>query len=327
MSRRKMPILPSSVIFPENICMRHESILVLGGSGFIGSHIVAQLAATERNIIVPTRRYERARHLLVLPTVRIVEADIFDEQALAGLMQKADAVINLVGVLHSRQGPAGSSWGPQFERAHVDLVRKIVRACHFAGVKRCLHISALGVAPDAPSMYLRSKAAGEKILLDATGLDVTIFRPSVVFGPEDQFLNLFAKMQRFLPLMVLGGAEAKFQPVFVDDIAQAILQTMEDPHASGKIYALTGPKIYTLRDLVKLAGSFSGHARPVIGLPPSLTRLQAWVLEHLPGEPLMSRDNVDSMKVDNIATAENLRLPGWHPTPLEAVAPLYLGKH
>ena len=327
MSHRKMPILPSLVIFPEKNFMRHESILVLGGSGFIGSHIVAQLAATQRKIIVPTRRYERARHLLVLPTVQIVEADIFDEQALVSLMQKADAVVNLIGVLHSAPAPAGSGWGPQFELAHVDLVRKIVRACHAARVKRCLHISALGVAADAPSMYLRSKAAGEKILLDAAELDVTIFRPSVVFGQEDHFLNLFAKMQRFLPLMVLGGAEAKFQPVYVEDIAQALLMAIDDPRTSGKIFTLTGPKVYTLRELVKLAGAFSGHPRPVMGLSPALTRLQAWLMEHLPGEPLMSRDNVDSMKVDNIAGAHDMRLPGWHPTALEAVAPLYLSKH
>lgn len=307
--------------------MRHETILVIGGSGFIGSHIVAQLAATGRSVIVPTRRYERARHLQVLPTVQIVVADIFDDATLAGLVKKADAVINLTGVLHSRPGPAGSSWGPQFERAHVELARKVVRACTVAKVRRCLHMSALGVASDAPSMYLRSKAAGEKIMLDAADLDVTIFRPSVVFGQEDHFLNLFARLQHFMPLLILGGAEAKFQPVYVQDVAQAFLLALEDQHTFGKTYELTGPKIYTLRKLVRLAGEYSGHARPLIGLPFALARLQAWMLEYLPGGPLMSRDNVDSMKVDNIATSKNLQLAGWYPTDLEAVAPHYLGRH
>lgn len=307
--------------------MRHETILVIGGSGFIGSHIVAQLAATGRKVIVPTRRYDRARHLLVLPTVQIIVADVFDDATLADLVKKADAVINLTGVLHSKPGAAGSGWGPQFERAHVELPRKVVRACNAAQVKRCLHMSALGVAPDAPSMYLRSKAAGEKFMLEAANLDVTIFRPSVVFGQEDKFLNLFAKLQHFMPLLVLGGAEAKFQPVYVQDVAKAFVNALEDKQSFGKIYELAGPKVYTLRELIRLAGLYSGHARPLIGLPYALARLQAWMLEYVPGGPLMSRDNVDSMQVDNIASSHHPQLAGWHPTPLEAVAPLYLGRH
>ena len=307
--------------------MRHESILVIGGSGFIGSHIVAQLVATGRKVIVPTRRYDRARHLLVLPTVQIVEADIFDDATLAALVKKADVVINLIGILHSRPGPSGSSWGRQFERAHVELVRKVVAACNAASVKRCLHMSALGVSSDAPSMYLRSKAAGEKIMLNASDLDVTIFRPSVVFGQEDKFLNLFARLQHFMPLLVLGGAEAKFQPVYVMDVAKAFVLALEDHQSFGKIYELAGPKVYTLRELIRLAGQYSGHVRPLIGLPYALARLQAWLLEFMPGGPLMSRDNVDSMQADNIATSHNQSLAGWHPMPLEAVAPYYLGRH
>lgn len=307
--------------------MRHESVLVIGGSGFIGSHLVAQLAATGRRVVVPTRRLSRARHLLVLPTAELVEADVFDDAVQEQLVRKVDAVINLVGVLHSRPGAAGTGWGPQFECAHVELPRKLVRACQAAGVRRCLHMSALGADPHAPSMYLRSKAAGEKIMLDAAGLDVTVFRPSVVFGAEDAFLNLFAKLQRFMPVLALGGVDAKFQPVYVQDVARAFVLALEDHSTIGKVFELVGPHVYTLRELVKLAGRYSGHPRPVLGLPEPLARLQALMLEFMPGGPLMSRDNLDSMKADNIASGHSPWLAGWQATPLEAVAPDYLGRH
>lgn len=307
--------------------MRHESVLVIGGSGFIGSHVVAQLAASGRRVIVPTRRYQRASHLLVLPTVELVEADVFDEMSLAGLMSRADAVINLVGVLHSAPGKAGSSWGPQFERAHVELPRRIVQACRAKNVSRCLHMSALGADLQGPSMYLRSKAAGEKIMRDAAGLAVTVFRPSVVFGAEDSFLNLFAKLQAFMPVLALGGANARFQPVYVQDVAHAFVLALEDRDAIGQIFELVGPRVYTLRELVHLAGVYSGHPRPLIGLPEPLARLQALMLEHMPGGPLMSRDNLDSMKTDNVGSGGGPRLMGWQATPLEAVAPHYLARH
>ena len=303
--------------------MRHNPVLVTGGSGFIGSHIVAQLAASGRQVFVPTRRYARAKHLLVLPTVQVVEADIHDAQALDRLLPQVDAVINLVGVLHSRPG---HPWGPAFERAHVELPRRLAAACQRHGVQRCLHMSALGAAIDGPSMYQRSKAAGEKIMLEAAGLQVTSFRPSVVFGPEDNFLNMFAKLQSLLPVLALGGLNAKFQPVYVGDVAQAFVQALDDPDMAGKVYELTGPHVYSMRELLQLAGTYSGHARPVIGLPDALARVQAFMLEHLPGGPLMSRDNLDSMKSDNVASGRYPAPPGWHPTPLEAVAPDYLGR-
>ncbi len=301
--------------------MRHDTILLIGGSGFIGSHIAARLADEGRRVIVPTRRYMRANHLSVLPTVQIVEADVFDERTLDRLLPQVDAVINLVGVLHSRPG---HPWGAAFEHAHVALPRLLARACSQHQVRRILHMSALGAAPEGPSMYQRSKAAGEKILLDAPGLQVTSFRPSVVFGPEDNFLNLFAKLQALAPLMPLGGAEAKFQPVYVGDVARAFTDALDDPRSVGQMYELVGPRVYTLRELVRLAGVYSGHARPVIPLPAPIARLQALALEYLPGGPLMSRDNLDSMKADNVASGRFPLPPHWHPTPLEVVAPGYL---
>jgi NADH dehydrogenase len=236
--------------------MRHESILLIGGSGFIGSHIAARLAADGRTVTVPTRRRERAKHLLVLPTVQVVEANVFDEASLDRMMAGVDAVINLVGVLHSRPG---KPWGPEFEHAHVALPRLLVRACERHQIRRVLHMAALGAADDAPSMYQRSKAAGEKIMLEAEGLQVSSFRPSVVFGPEDHFLNLFARLQALMPIMALGGADAHFQPVYVGDVAQAFVDALDDPAAVGQAFELVGPRVYTLRELVRLAGVYSGH--------------------------------------------------------------------
>lgn len=306
--------------------MRYPTILVVGGTGFIGSHLVAQLAASGRRVIVPTRRQSRSRMYSVLPTVEVVEANVHDPAVLSRLMRGVDAVINLVGVLHSGRGAAGSKYGPAFARAHVELPKKIVAACVSNSVHRYLHMSALGASAQGASMYLRSKADGETAAF-APGLETTVFRPSVVFGPEDQFLNLFAKLQKFFPVMPLGGADARFQPVFVGDVAQAFVNALEHPSTYGRVYELAGPKVYTLKELVELAGEYGGHPRPVIGLPPALARLQALALEFMPGGPLMSRDNLDSMKQDNIASAPIAPELGIVPTPLEAVAPQYLARN
>jgi NADH dehydrogenase len=169
---------------------------------------------------------------------------------------------------------------------------------------------------------LRSKAAGEAAALAEPALAVTIFRPSVVFGEGDSFLNLFASLQKFLPVVALGGADARFQPVYVEDVVHAFVAALEDQATIGQVVELVGPKVYTLRELVQLAGRYSGHARPVIGLPPFMARLQAWFLEHAPGGPLMSRDNLDSMRVDNVASAGTVAMP----TAPEDVAPFYLGE-
>ncbi|NDP60672.1 MAG: complex I NDUFA9 subunit family protein [Oxalobacteraceae bacterium] len=307
--------------------MHHSNVLVLGGTGFVGSHLVAQLVAQGRHVIVPTRRAIRARHLAVLPTVEIVETDIHQEQALARLMGRTDAVINLVGVLHSRPVNGGAaSYGPDFARAHVELPIRIVAACGVAGVKRFLHMSALGADRNAPSMYLRSKAAGEDAARSHPAVATTVFRPSVVFGEDDAFLNMFAGMQRWFPVIPLGGADARFQPIYVEDVAQAFVNALDNQHTVGKVYELGGPEVFTLRELVQLAGRASGHPRPVIGLPPALARLQALVLEFAPGGPVMSRDNLDSMKTDNVMRGPIAPELGVTPQALEAIAARYLGE-
>ncbi len=304
----------------------YPNVLILGGTGFVGSHLVAQLVASGRRVIVPTRRASRAKHLSVLPTVEVVQADIHQEGALAALMQRADAVINLVGILHSRRAQGGAAYGPDFARAHVDLPKQVADACIANQVYRSLHMSALGADANGPSMYLRSKAAGELQATSQPQIATTIFRPSVVFGEGDAFLNLFARLQRWFPVLPLGGAEARFQPIYVEDVARAFVNALGNQNTFGKTYELAGPKVYSLRELVQLAGRFAGHARPVIGLPSGLARLQALFLEHAPGGPIMSRDNLDSMKKDNVAQGPIAAELGITPEPLEAIAAQYLGE-
>ncbi|MDF3010527.1 MAG: complex subunit family protein [Burkholderiales bacterium] len=292
--------------------MKVENVLIVGGSGFLGRHLAAELARRALRVTIPTRRRERAKHLIVLPTVDVVEADVNAPGVLERLAKGRDAVINLVGILHGN-----------FERAHVELPRAIVAACRAGGVPRLLHVSALGAGPDAPSEYLRSKARGEEVVLGAAALDVTVFRPSVVFGPEDRFLNTFASLARYLPVLALACAQARFQPVYVGDVARAMAQALEKPEAHGKRYELCGPREYTLKALVEYACAATGRHRLVLGLPPSLSYLQARLLEWSPG-PLMTRDNYRSMQVPNVC-AQDCTLPfGLVPTALEAVAPAYL---
>lgn len=302
--------------------MNTKNILLIGGSGFLGGHVARQLAALGHRLTIPTRHRERARHLLVLPTAEVVETNVHDEARLAELVAGQDAVVNLVGILHSRYG---QPYGRDFARAHVELPGKIAAACRAAGVRRVLHVSALNADPKGPSQYLRSKGEGEAALHAAgDALDLTIFRPSVIFGPGDAFLNLFAALQRRFPLMPLGNAGARFQPVYVEDVAQAIVASLDRRDSFGQAYCCCGPRVYTLAELVRYVGEQIGRPRPVIALPEALARLQAGVLELLPNPPL-SVDNLDSMDVDSVCPGGEQLPFGATPTALEAVAPEYLG--
>ena len=295
--------------------MSTARILVLGGSGFVGRHIVARLVAAGWNVVVPTRYRERAKHLILLPTVDVVEADIHDPLALEQLAAGADAAINLVGILNERRRG-------DFERAHVELPRKLVAACRKVRVPRLLHMSALNAGGTAPSRYLRSKGEGEALVADSD-LAWTIFQPSVIFGREDSFLNLFARLERFLPVIALACAEARFQPVYVGDVADAFVRAADDDRTHRMRYRLCGPKVYMLRELVAYVGELTGYNRPIVPLGPALSKLQARVLELLPGK-LMSSDNLASMELDSVCDCDFPAVFGSSPTALEAVAPDYL---
>jgi len=298
--------------------MKIRRVLVVGGTGFIGTAVVRRLVAEGVCVTVPTRRLAHAQHLLVLPTVEIVRADVHEDGAAARLVRGHDAVVNLVGILHSRPG---SPWGLDFARAHVELPRAIARACDGAGVARLLHVSALKASRDAPSAYLRSKAAGEEAIGEGR-IAPTILRPSVVFGPGDSFLNLFAGLARRLPLLPLACPQARFQPVWVGDVAAVIAEALARPESAGQTYELCGPAAYSLRELVRMAAALSGHPRPVIGLPDALSRVQAALLERLPGQ-LMTRDNLASMRVDSVCAGCALPF-GRTPASIEAIAATWL---
>ena len=298
--------------------MKH--VLVLGGTGFLGHAFCAQWAgrtcAAGTRITVPTRRAAHGRDLLEIPLIEVEEADVHDDAALARLLDGCDAVVNLVAILHGNTS--------EFEHVHVELPRRLAKACLNAGVRRIVHVSALGVGPDAPSHYLRTKTRGESELAQR-GLDLTLLRPSVMFGAGDRFLNMFARLEAALPIVPLAGAASRYQPVWVDDVAQALLRCLERPDTIGRTYECVGPEVYMLEELVRLAGRWSGHERPVMALPDAIGRLQALVMEALPGT-LLSRDNLDSMRVDSVAsgTLPTLIDLGIEPAPLAAVAPQYL---
>ena len=307
-----------------------KRILVLGGTGFVGRHLCEKLARLQWRATVPTRRASNAQHLQTLPLVNVVSADVHDETTLARLVAGHDAVVNLVAILHGKAAA--------FERTHVELPAKLARACLAAGVPRLVHVSALGadaLHPEAaPSLYLRSKGQGEAVLQRAAaieGLQLSVLRPSVIYGADDQFLNLFAQLQRFFPVMPLAGATARFQPVWVEDVAQAIAKCLQDRATIGQTLELCGPDVLTLKQLVQLAARTSGinhgRGRPVIALPLWLGRLQAWLMELAPGQPLMSHDNLDSMLIDNVAGGLLPGLPavGITPAALVAIAPTFLG--
>lgn len=297
-------------------------VAVLGGTGFVGhavcEHLVERSGGAGGRIVVPTRRLRHGLALQSLPTVQLVQANVHDDRDLARVLAGCEAVVHLVAILHGSES--------EFDRVHVQLPQRVAAACKAAGVRRVVHVSALGVAPDAPSRYLRSKAAGEQVWRES-GLDVTVLRPSVIFGARDRFLNLFAQLQALAPFVPLGGAHARFQPVWVEDVAAAVVRCLDQPATIGQVFECAGPQQFTLADLVRLAGRLSGHPRPVLPLPGALARLQALVMECLPGEPLMSRDNVDSMQVPNVATPgqPGLEALGVQASGVEGVAAGYLG--
>lgn len=297
--------------------MQAKEICVLGGSGFVGSAIVTKLAAAGYIVRVLTRRRESAKHLILLPNTKVVECNVLDYKALNNALRGADIVINLLGILHQTKSKS-------FSTIHHQLPAQLIKICADLHIRRLIQMSSLGASKSAPSQYLRSKGAGEEALNAARDtLDITIFKPSVIFGRGDKFINLFASIIRTLPVMLLAKPNAKFQPVWVEDVATCVVSSLENSITFGETYELAGPKIYTFRQLVLTIMQILHLRRPIIGLSDRLSYLQAFLMELLPIK-LMSRDNVQSMEQDSVSTGAFPSVFGIVPTSLETVIPQYL---
>jgi NADH dehydrogenase len=302
--------------------MTSRSVCVLGGSGFVGTHLCAALARDGWSIVVPTRDPARARHLWTIPSLKLVAADVHDPAALGRLVAGRAAVVNLVGILNER-GRSGAG----FARVHVDFVRAVVEACRRGRVERLVHLSALNADADqGPSHYLRSKGRGERIVRDECGGDLawTILQPSVIFGPGDDFVNRFAKLLRAIPLALpLARPDARFAPVWVGDVVAAIRRALDDDAVALETYELCGPERLSLREIVCRVRDRLQLARAVIGIPDVAARLQAAVCDFVPGKPF-STDNYRSLLVDSVCRVNGLARLGIQPQPLEAILPTYL---
>ena len=297
--------------------MRLKEICVLGGSGFVGSAIVAKLDAAGYVVKVFTRRRDTAKHLFLLPNVQVVECNVLDYQTLNSALKGADAVINLMGILH--QGRRLS-----FNTMHHQLPAQLVKICADLGITRLLHMSSLKAEKSAPSQYLQSKALGEMALAALKNkVNITIFKPSIIFGRGDAFINLFATLIKLLPVMLLVKPNAKFQPIWVEDVASCFVKSLENTDTYGQTYELAGPKIYTFRELVQQVMNTLNIQRPIIGLSDKLSYAQAFMMELLPIK-LMSRDNIRSMEIDSVSANPFPAIFGVTPVALEAVMPEYL---
>lgn len=299
-----------------------QTVCVLGGTGFVGRSICNLLAEQSIAMRIPTRRRQRHRRMLVLPGLDLIDADVHDEAALRDVLNGADAVINLVGILNEK-GHDGSG----FRKVHVELPQKLTLACRDLGIGRLLQMSALKAnAERGPSHYLRTKGLGEQIVAElADGrIDYTFFRPSVIFGPEDDFLNRFARLLRMAPVLPMPRLGARFAPVYVGDVAAAFVEALNDSRTHGETYELCGPEIYTLEEVLDFIRRCIGVRRAVVGLPDPLGRVQAWLADYLiPGKPF-SLDNMRSLSVASVCTDDGLRRLGIQAHAMPRIASEYL---
>lgn len=297
--------------------MKIKRVCVLGGTGFVGRHLVARLADSGHEVLVPTRRRERHRDLLVLPGVRLIETNVQDPATLRRLFAGQDAVVNLIGILNEK-GRRGSG----FRLVHVDLARKVIQACQDMGVRRLLHMSALNAdQAKGSSWYLRTKGEAENQMHTFRGqIAVTSFKPSVIFGPDDSFTRRFAKLLRWTPgIFPLACPRARFAPVYVGDVVTAMEESLDDRSSFGQRYELCGPRSYTLIEIVRYIARVSGQRRWVIGLPDWASRWQARILGLFPGKPFTT-DNYNSMLVDSVCARADAC-----PSSMEGMVPRYLG--
>ena len=294
--------------------MLNQEICILGGTGFLGSRLVSELGAEGYRIRVPSRNVTLHRHLQVLPTVRMFQCDIHDPDTLRDLVAGCTIVINLVGILNEK----GRN-GRGFRAVHTELTQKIVDACQLCNVARLIQVSALKAsAENGPSHYLRTKGEAERIIMEqAVATDWTILQPSVIFGPDDSFTNRFAGLLRRMPMIFpLARPDALFAPVHVDDVVLAIRAVMHNKANAGRLYQLYGAEVYSLRELVSRISQAIGARRYICGLPDWIARLQAVIMERLPGKPF-SLDNYRSLSVPSIGTENGLEQLGIQPRSLD----------
>lgn len=296
--------------------MNASRIVVFGGTGFVGQRLVPSLARAGFDVIVPSRNRERQRDLFVLPGVQVVDADPYAPDDVYRLLDGADAAINLVGILNER-GRDGAG----FQRAHVALTEKIIAACHATGTTRLLQMSALN-AGRGSSHYLRTRGEAEA-RVKASGLDWTIFQPSVIFGPGDGLFGRFASLLTLAPILPLARAEAKFAPVYVGDVMEAFTRALDEPASVGQSYELYGPQVLSLAEIVRYTARHLGLRRLVLPLPDALARLQAAIFDFVPGKPF-STDNYLSLKIDSVGGIDGLHRLGIVPTPIDAIVPAQL---
>lgn len=291
-------------------------ITILGGTGFVGTQLSCSLAQQFDEVVLLSRHSQRSRTLKILPNVHVEQVDVHDPEQLQNAISGSDAVINLVGILNA----AGSS-NYSFKGAHVELTKKVLGACKQAGVSRYLHMSSLNAdAKDGSSEYLRSKGEAENLVKQSAGIHWTIFQPSVIFGEYDSFFNRFAGLLVSLPVFPLACPDSRMAPVFVGDVTDSMINALNDTNTHGKTLQLCGPKDYSLEELVEFTAATAGLSRKIIRLPDGLARLQAKVMELVPGKPF-SMDNYLSLQTDSVCTEECER----QPTSIEAIVPTYLG--
>ncbi|WP_303909156.1 complex I NDUFA9 subunit family protein [Thiohalomonas denitrificans] len=301
---------------------RPHRICIFGGTGFVGSHLLTRLTADRHHLRVVTRNRERHHDLWVLPSLEMAEANIFDPKSLDEVLEGVDVVINLVGILNERD-----RGGKGFTRIHVDFPRRLVDACLSKGIRRLLHMSALGAdAAYGMSHYQRTKGEGENVAHSAASIRVTSFRPSVIYGPGDSFFNRFASLLRRTPgIFPLACPQARYAPVYVGDVAEAYARAIDNSRTYGQRYDLCGPHVYTLKELVEFTAQSLGLKRKVVGLNDTLSRMQAMLLERMPGKPF-SKDNYLSMQRDNVCEGPFPEVFGITPASVESIVPTYLGE-
>ena len=297
-----------------------KTICIIGGTGFIGSHLSFHLANAGWRLRLPTRRPHRHRELRVQQNIDLREANVHDPDTLRELFDGVDAVVNLAGILNET-GKDG------FDKVHVELPRRILAAMQETGVRRLLHMRALNADPTEPhSRYLRSKGEGEQQVMQAGRIAATSFRPSVVFGPGDSFFNRFASLLRLSPLVFpLACPEAKFAPVYVGDVVEAFEHALHHDDSIGQVHELCGPTVYSLRELVQFTARQIGQRTLILGLPDFAARLQARLLGLLPGKPF-SLDNYYSLQRDSVCSRPALPDMGIDPHSIECMVPAYLAE-